>query len=158
MKKILFTLLVAFGATASFNSAMAQLEVQSGTELQNGAIITFAKEVHDYGNVKNGGDGTCTFEFTNTGTAPLLITNAKGSCGCTVPEWPKEAIAPGAKGEIKVVYNTKNAGPINKSFTISSNAVNDPVKVVQIKGSVAAAVEGASPVISTGAPSGPVNN
>lgn len=144
MKKIFFTMLFALTAVAVTNKAVAQ-------DLQSGAKIEFAKDVHDYGNIKNGANGTCTFEFTNTGTEPLIISNAKGSCGCTVPEWPKEPIPPGGKEKIVVKYNTKNAGPINKSVTITSNASNEPTKVLRIKGNVAAPTEG-SPVNNTGAP------
>ncbi len=145
MKKILFTLFVAVVALFGANTASAQ-------EVQNGAKIDFAKTVHDYGNLKNGGNGTCTFSFTNTGTAPLIISNAKGSCGCTVPEWPKEPIAPGAKGTITVKYDTKKVGAINKSVTITSNAVNEPTSTLRIKGNVAAPAEGSSPVNNSGAP------
>lgn len=145
MKKAIFTLMLAFVATLGFNKAVAQ-------EVQSGAKIEFAKDTHDYGNLKNGANGTCTFIFTNTGTEPLVITTAKGSCGCTVPEWPKEPIAPGAKGTITVKYDTKKVGAINKSVTITSNAVNEPTKVLRIKGNVAPPVEGASPVNNSGAP------
>ena len=145
MKRILFTMMLAFVAAAGFGNAVAQ-------EVQSGAKIDFAKEVHDYGNLKNGGNGTCTFEFTNTGTAPLIISNAKGSCGCTVPQWPKEPIAPGAKGTITVKCDTKKVGAINKSVTITSNAVNEPTKTIRIKGNVAPPAEGASPVNTSGAP------
>ena len=145
MKKLLFTMMLALVATVGFNKAIAQ-------EVQSGANIEFSKDTHDYGNLKNGGNGKCTFEFTNTGTAPLIISNAKGSCGCTVPQWPKEPIAPGAKGVISVEYDTKKVGPINKSVTITSNAANEPTKTLKIRGNVAAPAEGASPVINSGAP------
>ncbi len=144
MKKLFFSLLVVLGFTAFTNNAVAQLD--------NGAKIDFAKETHDYGTVKYGADGTCTFEFKNTGNEPLIISNAKGSCGCTVPVWPKEPIAPGAKGTIKVKYDTKRSGPINKSVTISSNAVNEPEKVIRIKGEVGPAPESGVPVNNSGAP------
>ena len=103
------------GATISSNTITAQVE--------NGAKISFAKETHDYGTIKNGADGSCTFEFKNTGNAPLIISNAKGSCGCTVPTWPHEPIAPGAKGSIVVKYDTKRAGAINKSVTDRKSVV-----------------------------------
>ena len=122
-------------------------------QIENGAKIDFSKETHDYGTIKYGADGACTFEFKNTGNAPLIISNAKGSCGCTVPDWPKEPIAPGAKASIKVKYDTKRPGPINKSVTISSNAVNEPSKIIRIKGNILPAPEGASPVNNAGAPS-----
>ncbi len=86
------------------------------------AEMSFDKETHDYGEITTSDDGNCIFTFTNTGNAPLIISNAKGSCNCTVPSWPKEPIAPGESGEIKVHYNTKRVGPINKSVYISSNA------------------------------------
>jgi hypothetical protein len=145
MKKAFTTLMIAFVAVIGLNKAMAQPEVSTG------ARIEFDKEVHDYGTVKYDGNGECVFEFTNTGNAPLILSDAKGSCSCTVPEWPKEPIAPGAKGKITVKYNTKNAGPINKSVTITSNAVNDPVKVLRIRGTVSPQPD-AAPVNPTGAP------
>lgn len=144
MKKALFSLVVMFVGLTAFNKVEAQIET--------GPKIEFTKETHDYGTVKYGADGTCTFEFKNNGNEPLIISNAKGSCGCTVPEWPKEPIAPGAKGSIKVKYDTKRPGAINKSVTITSNAVNEPTKVIRIKGNVLPAPEGTAPVNSTGAP------
>jgi len=119
---------------------------------QDGAKITFTKEVHDYGTIENGANGQCTFEFKNTGNAPLIIANAVGSCGCTVPTWPKEPIAPGAKASITVKYDTKRTGSINKSITITSNATNEPTKVLNIKGEVKAAPESGAPVNKAGAP------
>lgn len=145
MKKALLSLALIF--LASTGAAIAQ-------EVVNGPKIEFEKEVHDYGTVKNGGNGECTFEFTNTGNAPLIISNAKGSCGCTVPSWPKEPIGVGETASIKVKYDTKRAGAINKSVTITSNAVNEPTKVIRIKGNVEAAPAPATPVN----PAGPANN
>lgn len=144
MKKAVFTLMMMMVAVFAFNKAVAQVE--------SGPKIEFTKETHDYGTIKYGADGTCTFEFKNTGNAPLIISNAKGSCGCTVPEWPKEPIAPGAKAKISVKYDTKRPGAINKSVTITSNAVNEPTKVIRIKGNVLPAPEGSAPVNNTGAP------
>ena len=121
---------------------------------ESGAKIEFEKEVHDYGNIKYGANGTCTFEFKNTGNAPLIISKAQGSCGCTVPEWPKEPIPPGGKSVIKVKYDTKRPGPISKSVTITSNAVNEPSKVIRIKGTVGPAPEGTTPTNTSGPGSG----
>jgi hypothetical protein len=144
MKKAVFTLVLMLMAVMSFNKAAAQIE--------SGPKIDFTKETHDYGTIKYGADGSCNFEFKNTGNAPLIISNAKGSCGCTVPEWPKEPIAPGAKASIKVKYDTKRPGAINKSVTITSNAVNEPTKVIRIKGNVLPAPEGTAPVNNSGVP------
>jgi hypothetical protein len=144
MKKAVLTLVLMLMAVMSFNKAAAQIE--------SGPKIDFTKETHDYGTIKYGADGSCSFEFKNTGNAPLIISNAKGSCGCTVPEWPKEPIAPGAKATIKVKYDTKRPGAINKSVTITSNAVNEPTKVIRIKGNVLPAPEGTAPVNNSGVP------
>ncbi len=119
-------------------------------QVETGAKIEFKKETHDYGTVKYGGDGSCTFDFTNTGDAPLIISNAKGSCGCTVPTWPREPLAPGATAQITVKYDTKRPGAIAKSVTITSNAINEPTKVIRIKGIVSAAPANGTPVNKTG--------
>lgn len=105
---------------------------------QTGPKIEFKEETINYGEVEKGkDDGNRIFEFTNTGDAPLLILDAKSSCGCTVPEWPKEAIEPGKKGQIKVQYNMA-PGPISKTITVETNAVNKPDGMValRIKGTV----------------------
>ncbi|MFN3341805.1 MAG: DUF1573 domain-containing protein [Flavobacteriales bacterium] len=122
-----------------------------------GAVITFDKDEHNYGNIKQGGNGECEFKFTNTGTEPLIIQDAKGSCGCTVPEWPKGAIKPGESAVIKVKYDTKRVGPINKSVTVTSNAVNEGTKVLRIKGTVEAVEGGGAPVRTTEGGT-PINN
>jgi hypothetical protein len=112
-----------------------------------GPEIAFKKDVHDFGKIKQYGNATTEFVFTNTGNAPLIISNAKGSCGCTVPTWPREPIAPGATAVIKVKYDSKRVGPINKSVTITSNATNSPTKVIRITGNISAAPkETTSPV------------
>ena len=108
--------------------------------------ISFEKEIHDFGTFEQNGNGTYEFKFTNSGDAPLIISNSKGSCGCTVPVWPKEPIAPGESNVIKVKYDTKRIGAFNKSITITSNAKNDATKVIRIKGKTLAADATASPV------------
>ena len=99
--------------------------------------IIFDKLEHDYGTIEKGGDGNCVFTFTNQGQKPLLLSNVRASCGCTVPQWPREPIAPGEQGEIKVKYNTNIAGTFNKSITVNSNAANSIVRL-RIKGQVVA--------------------
>lgn len=106
------------------------------TEPTSKASIQFEKDVHDFGTLQQGGDATTSFKFTNTGIEPLIISNAKGSCGCTVPQWPREPIQPGQSGEINVKYDSKRLGQINKSVTITSNASNEPTKVIRIKGNI----------------------
>jgi len=146
MKNLILTFTLLFVATIATNSASAQID--------KGAKIEFSKETHDYGTIKYDADPYCTFEFKNTGNEPLIISNAKGSCGCTVPEWSKEPIAPGATGSIRVKYDTKRPGPINKSVTIDSNAINEPSKIIKIKGEVGPAPEDGMPVNNSGAPTG----
>jgi hypothetical protein len=102
----------------------------------SGPSIAVNKDIHDYGMVEYAGNGTCEFQITNTGDEPLVIQSAKASCGCTVPSYPKEPIAPGATATITVKYDTKRPGSINKSIKITSNATNANEKVVYIKGQV----------------------
>lgn len=104
--------------------------------------ISFAEEKHDFGNVKEGEKVTHMFKFKNSGDKPLIISDAKGSCGCTVPEYPKNPIAPGESGEIKVEFNSKdkpgkqtkyvtlnaNTEPSEMRLTITANVIGKDVK------------------------------
>ena len=148
MKKSVLSLLFLGVALIGFNSvALSQPESK---ELVSGPVITMDKDIHDYGTIDYNSDGTCVFVVTNTGNAPLIISNAKGTCGCTVPTWPKTPIAPGASAEISVKYKTTNVGPINKKVYITSNAVNAPKKEVKIAGKVKPKPVTNSPVSSPG--------
>jgi len=102
------------------------------------AEISFEKTVHDFGSILQKGDGTYQFEFSNTGNAPLLLSNATSSCGCTIPSYPKTPIAPGEKGTIVVKYDTNRIGSFHKSVTVTSNAKAAPSVVLYIKGEVKA--------------------
>ena len=106
----------------------------------NAPEIKFDTEVIDLGTFMQYDDPSsqCEFIFTNTGKEPLIISKAKGSCGCTVPEWPKEPIMSGETGLIKVNYDEKRTGSFNKSITITSNAKNSP-QIIKIKGKIIAA-------------------
>jgi len=102
-----------------------------------GAGMYFESETIDYGTIAANSDGKREFVFTNNGNKPLIITNAQGSCGCTVPTYSKEPILPGAKGVIGVNYDTSRAGqPFDKTVTITSNAEGFPTKALKIKGTV----------------------
>jgi Protein of unknown function (DUF1573) len=84
--------------------------------------IQYEKDKHDFGTANEGDEVKHVFKFKNTGKEPLVISNARGSCGCTVPDWPKEPVAPGASGEIKVVFNTKGkVGHQSKRVTVTAN-------------------------------------
>lgn len=106
----------------------------NGQVAQNDSII-FEKVNHDYGTIKKGSDGSSTFTFTNKGQKPLILSTVRASCGCTVPEWPRQPIAPGEKAEIKVKYNTNIAGNFSKTITVVSNAANSPV-ILRVRGRV----------------------
>lgn len=105
----------------------------------NAQEFKFEKETINYGKIVKGSNGERTFVFTNTGNAPLIISNIKSSCGCTVPKKPEKPIMPGEKGEIKVSYDTKRMGGFSKQITIMSNA-KTPRKFIKIKGFVANSV------------------
>lgn len=114
----------------------------SVSEVSAQAEMKFEKTTVDYGTIEQGSDPFRVFSFTNTGSEPLIIKSAKGSCGCTVPTYPKQPIAPGETGEIKVRYDTKRIGVINKSVTLQTNA---GVKILKIKGKVNKPSEGGAP-------------
>jgi hypothetical protein len=156
MKKLILTLgLIAGLSTLTFaqdgHAHDAQPAQPASTSL---ADIKMDKMVHDYGNIKQGENGECEFKFVNNGKEPLVITNCQGSCGCTVPQCPKDPILPGKSGVIKVKYDTNRIGGIYKTVTVNSNAKSGNV-VLTIKGNVEAKpVEEAFPANQTpaGAP------
>jgi len=107
-----------------------------------GPITTmeFTEDVYDFGEVMDGEKVKYDYKFKNTGSEPLIISNAKGSCGCTVPSWPREPIPPGGEAVIAVQFDSKNKGkvggsPQSKRVTITANT--DPVNTyLTIKGTV----------------------
>ncbi|MBP6312284.1 MAG: DUF1573 domain-containing protein [Flavobacteriales bacterium] len=107
---------------------------------------TFGSYEHDFGNIKQDSENEYVFNFTNSGTEPLIIENAVGSCGCTVPEYPKEPIPPGGTGDIKVVYKPgKQENAQTKTVTVTANT--EPKEtILRIKANVAPGAGGAGPV------------
>jgi outer membrane lipoprotein-sorting protein len=146
MKKIVtLALLLVLGVTASnaqeTSKATKKIKASTAkisTPKVDGAGMVFVNETIDYGTIAHNADGKREFVFTNNGNKPLIITNAQGSCGCTVPTSPKEPIAPGAKGTIGVKYATDRVGPFTKTVTITSNAAGQATKTLTIKGTVLA--------------------
>ena len=128
MKKVLYLLGIML--------LMAGAAKAQDAKTQSGPEIEFEKVVHDYGDVPFNGNGECEFRFTNTGNEPLLVQKPKSSCGCTIPSWPNEPILPGESEVIKVTYRTNRAGIINKTVTVTSNAVKNSTVVLRIKGRV----------------------
>jgi len=107
---------------------------QKQQKIQNDSII-FTELIHDYGTIDVGSPGHCEFKFTNRMKTPLVVSNVKPSCGCTVADWTKEPILAGKTGLIKLNYNTKIPGTFSKTITVNSNAKNSTV-ILQIKGNV----------------------
>ena len=96
----------------------------------------FEKELHDFGQLIDGEKVSYSFKFTNSGNAPLIISSAKGSCGCTVPNWPKDPIAPGESGTIDVTFNSSGrSGKQKKAVTLTANT-NPNRKVINITSEV----------------------
>ena len=130
MKQLFIALFVL---AVGFNGAFAQSKNSPAFKFEKGTM-------HDFGTIPEGPEVTYYFDFTNTGKEPLIIQNVSASCGCTTPDWPKQPILPGKKGQIKVVYSTTGrVGPFTKDIYIQSNAVNPEGKErfeLQIKGTV----------------------
>ena len=99
--------------------------------------MTFSETTFDFGTIQEGEKVAHTYAFTNSGNEPLILSNAKGSCGCTVPKWPREPIPPGGTGEITVEFNSKNKkGKRNQKVTITANT-NPPQTFIYLTGDVA---------------------
>ncbi len=144
MKKII---MFAFMVASGIGCVCAQTQIEQATVQKAGkaneakkAEITFEKTTHNFGTFsEDDATVTCSFEFTNTGTAPLVIHQAIASCGCTVPTYTKYPIKPGEKGQIDVTYNGvgKFPGRFKKTITVRTNAKQEMVRLV-IEGNMTA--------------------
>lgn len=123
MKKSLFFTSLAIIGVAS---------VLLATSLAN---IRWADTEHSFGQIKQGNPVSATFTFTNSGQTPLVISNARGSCGCTGVEFPKEPIYSGQSGRIKATFDAGALGTFNKTVTVESNA-SEPITVLHLSGEV----------------------
>jgi hypothetical protein len=149
MKKVVLATALVFGLALTVSAQKPKNETGTTTTTPTTTVtnpttpaaptstadIKFEKMVHDFGTVKWGGNGDCEFKFTNSGKEPLILSVCQGSCGCTVPTCPKEPILPGKSGVIKVHYDTKRPGPINKQVTVTSNAKSGQ-QIIKITGTV----------------------
>lgn len=154
MKKLVLSIAIVVFAIASMNAQNTADQKQKSptpeeqrritqedaaakalAENPNAPVISFEKVVHDYGEIEQNADGNCEFKFTNNGKEPLILSNVRSSCGCTVPVWPRQPILPGQSDMIKVKYDTKRIGVINKSIQVYSNATEKTV-VLKIKGKI----------------------
>jgi len=134
MRKVILSLALIVGFTTANAQDVNNAPIQTNESTAK-STIDFESKVVDYGTIEHNADGARKFVFTNNGTEPLIIKNAKGSCGCTVPTWPREPIAPGETAEIGVKYATNRVGPFTKTITLTTNASKKPV-ILTIKGKV----------------------
>ena len=135
MKKVILAFIVAFVISFTMTAQTKEAPKTQTTETAAKSTIDFVSKVVDYGTIEHNADGERKFVFTNNGTEPLIIKNAKGSCGCTVPTWPREPIAAGETAEIGVKYATNRVGAFTKTITLTTNASKKPV-ILTVKGKV----------------------
>lgn len=130
MKKsfILLATIVAFSLFSCKDNAANKVEEekvvsaeQRDADLSTYPEMSFDDLQFDFGDISQGTHVDHLFTFTNTGDAPLVITNARSSCGCTIPEYTREAVAPGEKGELLVKFDGSGRGTVNKTITLSTN-------------------------------------
>ena len=119
----------------SILTMLALVAVVARAQKVGSPVMTFEKTEIDYGTIAQGSDPLRKFKFKNTGTEPLVITGARGSCGCTVPNYKKEPVMPNETADIEVRYDTQRVGPFTKTVTIESNEGSQP-RVLTIKGVV----------------------
>lgn len=139
--------------TATNNTATSPIKEEPVVPAGPTTTISFEETEFDYGVIDEGDKARHTYKFTNTGKEPLIISNAKGSCGCTVPQWPKEPIPPGGTGSIDVEFNSKGKkGKQSKRVTITANT--DPAQTFltikgEVKGAAGADTGGVKPTAIT---------
>jgi len=131
MKKVILILsaicLVGFtsckeDAVAKINAGNVTAAAERDASANNFPAIKFDRKEHDFGEIVSGTNVETVFSYTNTGNAPLVITNIKSSCGCTIPsDWSKEALAPGGQGKFTVKFNGKGANKVSKVVTVTAN-------------------------------------
>ena len=148
MKTLILASALIFSMSAAYCQdvkTQAPAPAPAAVENPNAPEMKFEVETYDFGTIKQGEKVTYDFAFVNTGKEPLIITEARGSCGCTVPQWPKEPIAKGGKAKIHVVFDS--TGKLNmqdKTVTITSNAKGGQ-KVLHLKGNVEAPAASPTP-------------
>ncbi|MEZ4922825.1 MAG: DUF1573 domain-containing protein [Crocinitomicaceae bacterium] len=137
MRFLLFLPLVAISCTTNTNADEEQRRNDFASYIDDPTQISFDKMEYDFGTVKEGEQVRHTYKFKNTGDKNLILINVKGSCGCTVPEdWPKDPIAPGETGEIKVVFDSQGrVGNVKKNVRVEANT-NPSLTLLTLSGVV----------------------
>ncbi len=124
-------------ATAQFKDVPKVEKTETTEEVaKSGPIMTFEAMDVDYGTIEQNSEPLRKLKFENTGTEPLVIKNARGSCGCTVPIWPKEPILPGETEYLEIRYATNRKGPFSKTVTLTTNEVGTKPHVIKVHGKV----------------------
>lgn len=129
MKKLFLSLVAAGMLLSACNSSngntadnASKATADSAATAANAPVAKFEKESHDFGKIKEGDKVSYDFKFTNTGKSPLIITNARATCGCTTPTWPKAPVKPGESGVISVTFNSAGkSGLQDKQITVTAN-------------------------------------
>ncbi len=140
MKKIIASLLFV---VVTFTFSCSQTPTVKEDKSVFGPGIEFDKKESEFRVIEQGGDGMFEFVLTNTGTEPLILSNVRSSCGCTVPGWTREPIKAGESVPITAKYDTRRIGQFSKSISVYSNATEAPV-VLRIKGKVEPKAEAAA--------------
>lgn len=134
MKKIILSAAFIFGVIFFAMSQSASVSIESG-DPSSMAKFKWEKTTHNFGKIDQGKPVSIEFKYTNTGKIPLVISNVKGSCGCTVTNYTKEPIAPGKSGNVKATFNAAAIGAFNKSVRVTAN-VEGGTETLFIKGEV----------------------
>ena len=108
-------------AASKVNTANVAVAAERDAAAKQIPVMTFDKTEHDFGTIEQNAPQETVFSFTNTGNAPLIITDAKSTCGCTVPEKPEGPVAPGEKGELLVKFNGSGQNLVQKTITVTAN-------------------------------------
>lgn len=123
-------------ATKKINEENLELAKQRDEQIKEGPKLQFEKTEHDFGVIQEGDIVETVFVFKNSGKSELIISSAKGNCGCTVPEWPKQPIMPGEEGRIKVKFNSDRKPNLQqKQVTLVTNTENGK-EILKIKAQV----------------------
>lgn len=140
MKKVFFSFFIVLAfisckenASSKIDSTNVAVAAERDAASKNLPVMSFDKAEHDFGTIENGTPQETIFTFTNTGDAPLIITDAKSTCGCTVPEFPKNTpIAPGDSGELLVKFNGSGQNQVTKQITVTANTAKGQ-EILRIK-------------------------
>lgn len=134
---ILLLLLFATSSVYAQYTLKEPVTLANNVKLATGPEFTWDKKEHGFGEIPKGKPVTAEYKFKNTGNAPIILSDVKSTCGCTVPAWPKEPIMPGEEATIKATYNAKNPGAFTKRITVVSNTQDNYIYLL-LKGKVMA--------------------